>query len=505
MLVVSALSGPSVKKELLWQKLGVSALGVVLLFLLCPKFVWGQQESPAPYHSGTRINAGPAESQSSSSAPGTSATAPSSETSTSQTINSGQEGTIPPEAPIIDLQPPPPASTKPRLTIRGSRGGQAGLSFGAILPLSGEQAEKGQAYKAALEAAQVDLDEYLSVSGNRKTVAFTVEDSAAHPGTALEKLKALAASGLKVVFGPCSDAEVDAIQSFAQANGIVIISPSSAGPFLAKEDSIFRICPMNSNQALATSSMILQEGATTVVPIWKGDIYGDEMVVHLKGHVVNLGYKASPGVRYRPGTTNFQPFLAELQKQLDAAPGKKAVYIAAGEEIANIMAEAASIPSLGNVRWYGCDQTTMSPALTANSTANEFAMKVHFASPRYGAGGAPIYSVLEKRIQDKTGLFPPTESLALYDGVWVAALTGVACGGLDDTSKFRRAFPRTAEHSYGTTGWMALNKEGDRRSNWHYDFWGLTKESGKIYWDIVGRYQFEPGATPLLFTYEDRK
>jgi branched-chain amino acid transport system substrate-binding protein len=43
----------------------------------------------------------------------------------------------------------------------------------------------------------------------------------------LEKLKNLAAKGVRIVIGPATSADVQEVEDYADKNGILIISPSS--------------------------------------------------------------------------------------------------------------------------------------------------------------------------------------------------------------------------------------------------------------------------------------
>jgi branched-chain amino acid transport system substrate-binding protein len=126
-------------------------------------------------------------------------------------------------------------------------------------------------------------------------------------------------------------------------------------------------------------------------------------------------------------------------------------------------------------------------------------MKVRLASPRYGEGGANVYSLTEKRIQDKTDVFPDTQSLAAYDAAWALFFTAQAVGGAGDFARFKQLLPQVCERMYGVTGWLALNEHGDRREDWDFDFWVLGNEGGKYFWQKAARYQFEPGTAKELF------
>lgn len=380
------------------------------------------------------------------------------------------------------------------------------LAFGALLPLSGPLAERGRTARVALDLARADIDAYLAASGVPGHVSFAVEDTGGKPAAALERLKALAGRGIRVVIGPYSDDEAEACLTFADKNNILLLSPASSGPFLSKNgDNLFRFSPSDTYQAEAVTSLMRQEGVTTVVPLWRGDRHGDDLVVHVKARFKQLGATALPGTRFAPDRKDFTPILDDLVRQVAGAAaktggkGKVAVYFAGGEEIVPILRAASKRPELAAVPWYGCDTTAMLDPIAKDPDSAAMAMRVRLASPRYGEGGANVYRQVEGRIQAKTDSFPDTEAVAAYDAAWVAFFTAQAAGGAGDFSRFKQLLPQICERMYGVTGWMALNEHGDRREDWDFDFWVLKHEKDKYFWEKAARYQFEPGTAKELF------
>lgn len=386
-----------------------------------------------------------------------------------------------------------------------------GYSFGALLPLTGPLADRGKTSKAALDLAQADINAYLAAGGFGGQMSFTVENTASSPQQALEKLQALAGRGYKVVIGPYSDDEVQACLEFADKNNILLISQGSSRPSLSKRgDNLFRFSPSDTYQAEAVTSLMRQEGVATVVPLWRAELTDDDLVVHVKARFKQLGGAAQPGSRYAADRKDFAPILDDLAKQLaqaqkSAKGGKAAVYFAGGDEIVPILKAAAKRPELAAVPWYGCDATSMYDPIAKDSESAAFAMKVRFASPRYGEGGANVYSLTEKRIQDKVDVFPDTQASAVYDAAWAAFFTAQAVGGTSDFARFKQMFPKVCERMYGVTGWLALNEHGDRREDWDFDFWTLGFEDGKYFWQKAARYQFEPGTAKELFIGSRKK
>jgi len=387
-----------------------------------------------------------------------------------------------------------------------------GLTFGALLPLSGPLAERGKTSKAALDMAQADINAYLAASGAGGQAVFVLENTGGSPAQALDRLKALAGRGIRVVIGPFADDEVEACLEFADKNNIVLLSQGSSGPFLSRKgDNLFRLSPSDTYQAEAVTSLMRQEGVTVAAPLWRGDPYGDDLTVHVKARFKQLGGEALPGSRFAPDRRDFTPILDDLARQVGQAlrgsrkNPKVAVYFAGGEEIVPILKAAAKRPELAGVAWYGCDGTAMLDAIAKDPESAAMAMKTRLASPRYGEGGANVYALTERRIQEKTDAFPDTQSVVAYDAAWAAFFTAQAVGGAGDFGRFKQMLPQVCERMYGVTGWLALNEHGDRREDWDFDFWVLRSEDGKYFWEKAARYQFEPGTAKELFISSGKK
>ena len=105
---------------------------------------------------------------------------------------------------------------------------------------------------------------------------------------------------------------VQGIKDYADKNGIILISPSSTAPSLATAgDNLFRFVPDDSHQAQAISRLMWNDGIRVVVPFWRTDIYGNDLVKATKQSVHELGGRVANGVGYTPNTGDFRLALIE--------------------------------------------------------------------------------------------------------------------------------------------------------------------------------------------------
>lgn len=382
------------------------------------------------------------------------------------------------------------------IAITGCTSPSNEIVIGALLSQTGDNSSLGESGEAALEIAEQDIDEYLSNIGSAQNVRFDIEDTGNQPALALEKLTSLNNRGVKVVIGPQSSAQVEAIKDYAEANGIVLISPASTAPSLAMEDNVLRFCPDDTNQAEAITNLVWEDGVRALIPMWRGDIWGDDLIEAINKAFTTKGGKVFSGVRYSPSEHDFTAALGNLTGEINevtAAYGNDsvAVILISFQEATLILSEAAKNPGLSSLKWYGSDGTALTKELITDTTAAEFASKTGFLSPIFGGVETEEGQTVVERIQAEIGRPPDGYCLAAYDAAWVTSLAYLALGGNDDAEALKKAIIQNAGSYYGTTGWTILNTAGDRKY-FKYDFWSIEKGNNTFEWDHAAAYYFQP-------------
>jgi branched-chain amino acid transport system substrate-binding protein len=239
--------------------------------------------------------------------------------------------------------------------------------LGALLPLTGTSSSLGESEKAALEIGVKDVNDYLSKSHSKTRIGLIIEDTQTDPTTSLEKLKQLQAKGIKIIIGPSTSAVLQAIASYANENGILLISPSSTAPsanirgketeYNNNHSNIFRLVPDDTHQALAISQQMWKDGIRAVIPFWRTDIYGNGLVNATSKYFEQFRGKVIDGIGYVPHTGDFSASLNRINfmiwdhdvRALDSKVneavslhglGKIGVYLVAFDEIAPIFIQA---------------------------------------------------------------------------------------------------------------------------------------------------------------------
>jgi branched-chain amino acid transport system substrate-binding protein len=387
------------------------------------------------------------------------------------------------------------------------------ILIGALLPLTGTLSSFGGSAEASLRLAVDDVNNQLAKSGSSSRVGLVIEDTKTDPNVAREKLMDLASKGIRIVIGPATSANVAAVKEYADENGILIVSSSSTAPSLAiPNDNVFRFVPDDTHQAEALAKKMWDEGTRVVIPIWRTDVFGNNLQSLLKEKFEKLGGKVVDGIGYDPPVGNFAASLHRInfivweqelrsltQKVNDAVKqygaDKVGVYIVAFDEIVPIMIQANRHEALQSVRWYGSDGSVQHEGLIKNIEAAEFAVKTNFLSPIYGVEASDSFKELEERIVEEIDRVPRSYAEVIYDEFWVAALTLSNYNGThkDDIGSLREAFINTTNSYIGVTGRTELNDAGDKKYG-SYDFWAIRPLSkdvdnkGSFEWTNVAAY-----------------
>ncbi len=367
--------------------------------------------------------------------------------------------------------------------------------IGALLPLSGNLSSSGMAAQAGLEVAVDDVNTYMADKGMK--VRLVIEDDETNPSIAVAKIKKLKETGAKFIIGPDSSASLEAVKTYADENGIILISHGSTAPSLSiASDNVFRLLPDDTSQAEAMADMMRNDGINVILPVWRGDIWGQGLYEATKTDFVNLGGTVVDGVRYDPNT-DFSNELELLRSKVDSAvkdygKDKVAVYFLGFQEVVNLF-ERADNTSVSNVKWYGSAGTALGSDLINNKEAARFAMKTGFLNPYYSREVKDKYSKLEEKTKAKVGV-EHLYALTAYDALWLSALAYISSNGSSDVNVLKKALIETASSYDGATGPTILNEAGDRRFA-SYDFWAVNETGGRFNWFV--KYTGDPVLTEL--------
>lgn len=374
------------------------------------------------------------------------------------------------------------------------------ITIGALFSITGNWATLGVPSKAAMEIGIEDVNKYLADGGSGMRFRASIRDTKLDPAVALAQVTALKAAGVEVVIGPQSSAEVAAIKSYVDANGVLVASQSStAGTLAIAGDNIFRFTPSDTLEAVALVGLMNADGMKTIIPLWRNDAGNIGLQVATRALFGAVG-TVKPGVQYAANQPDFTAALASLRTQVQAAIAERggttgvAIAHAGFDEVVDIFKLAAADPVLSSVRWYGTDGTAQNEPLRTDATAAAFARKVNFWTPIPGvdAGASARWQPVATRIAARAGAAPDAFALAVYDAVWVTAQAYLATGGPGRFAALKKAFVTAADGFYGASGWTTLNAAGDRRFG-DFDFFSLSQSGSTFTWTLRAQYDTRTG------------
>jgi branched-chain amino acid transport system substrate-binding protein len=346
----------------------------------------------------------------------------------------------------------------------------AALKVGALLDLKSGWTSLGRASRVTLQLAAADA--------GAARVNLRIVDVQGKPELAVRELRRLARSGVHVVIGPESSAEVRAVRAAARSLGVVVVSQGSTAHSLAiSGDNVFRLVPDDRREGEALVALLRHQGVKAVVPAWRNDPGNAGLVTSVRSRFRASGGRVTAGVRYETTETAFTGTVAKLRAQVTAARAggrKTAVYLAAFDEVVDLFHEAAKDPVLSSVPWYGSDGVALSRRLVTDRPAASFASHRRYPNPTLGLDAAATKrsAALRRRARAKLGSTPDALALAAYDALRIAVQAGERAGGSSNVARFKRAFVQVAHGYRGVSGTVVLNGAGDRTYG-SYDFWSV--------------------------------
>ena len=377
--------------------------------------------------------------------------------------------------------------------------GKKEFVVGAILPFTGSLSSIGKSVKIALENAENDVNNHFEEMNSSSHFRILMADSKTSPEESLVAIKKLHENGAKIIVGPATSTAVSAVKDYADASDIILLSYASTSPLLSiKGDNLFRLVPDDSYQGRIMAQRMIDDGIKAIVPIWRGDIYGNELYKSTKTNFEKLGGKVEEGVNYHPYTgkfatslhrINFLMWNQDLEKLSvivsDAAKkygvNSVGVYAISFDEITPILIQSPLYEILEKVRWYGSDSIAQNHHITKNVDSAGFAMKTNFSNPLYSISSETAHTLeeeLEKKLHEVGSITYPAIA---YDSYWIAALSLDNNSTLNSdkknlTKSFKELVVETAESFEGMSGQINLNAAGDRIGG-NYDFWIVGKDN----------------------------
>jgi len=372
------------------------------------------------------------------------------------------------------------------------------VTIGLILPLTGDLATHGEENWEGSKLGVVDFNKHLEEIGAPWHLKMVSEDSATSPVIALEKLTALNAKGIGIIVGPETSSNIRNIKGYSDSNNMLLVSCCSSAPALAiPNDSVFRLVPDDSNQGTALSKLIQHEEIEVLIPVWRGDTWGDGLKDATASSFMERGGHADEGIRYNPESPEFSASTSLLAQKVQGyvdqhGSDKVAILFLGFAEILQFTQSAAEHEVLDDVRWFGPGANTKEHKLIDDPIGLEFSTNVQFTTVQVAASKNPTYERVQAHLIETLGKTPNAFVHSSYDAVWIIGLAMLETQS-DDVSTIKAKIPEIAENYSGAIGPTKLNDAGDLAQA-NYEVWGIR--GGE--WVLLGKYTQSDDAISLV-------
>jgi len=191
--------------------------------------------------------------------------------------------------------------------------GDGVLTFGGLLPETGNLAFLGPPEFAAVEAAVNDINEAGGVLGN--DIVWHPGDSGDNGDVANATVDRLLAEDVDAFIGAASSGvSLTVIDKITQA-GVIQFSPANTSPAFTDYDDnglYFRTAPSDVVQGAALADIVLNDGVETVAYLVLNDSYGTGLLEFSKGPYEAGGGTVVTELIYDPKAENFDAEIAEV-------------------------------------------------------------------------------------------------------------------------------------------------------------------------------------------------
>ncbi|PWR74743.1 hypothetical protein DK846_00395 [Methanospirillum lacunae] len=360
------------------------------------------------------------------------------------------------------------------------------IVIGAIIDESGDTTSYAPGIETAINLAASDLNDYYKKVNKTTTVVIKKESSDGTSESAAKAAENLVSEGAQIIVGPTTSEELSGCLPILSREKILSINPSSSIKLAIPGDQVIRLCPGDLSLVNAIASyntVITGTIPQKTVVVSRGDLYGLDLSEKVKSIT-----QVSDTVIYSPRTRDFTSTLEKLNSSVSSlidTYGEKnvCVFAISIDEISDLLAQASAYPNLRKIQWSGMDGVALNPTILKNDTAAQFAYDTHLATISFNVAqpeDSNYWKVYDKIQATTDGHQPCIYEILPYDEVVMAArILENNASTLEDTLKIVDIL---GNNMYGATGWLKLDKNGDREHGDYYFYLPQKGADGTIKW-----------------------
>lgn len=371
-------------------------------------------------------------------------------------------------------------------------------TIGLASDLSGGGESFGTETVSSAQIAVAQINAYLTASGSNVRFALsTPADTLTTTDGALKAITSLSAAGDDIILCHCWSGQLQAVEQFANTNKIVVISPSSTSDLLAvPKGYLFRAIAPDAFQGKALTTLLWNDGIRNVAYIYRNDAYGQGISGIFNTDFTALGGKVTLEA-YDPTLTDFATEVATLAtnvQTLGVGPQTAVLFSGFSTEAVNIFGHAATYASLTGVRWFSSDGPKSSTILppTVPTSIGQFEIQTNLTGtfPQSITNNS-IATAYLAAFKAQTGNYPQSYGEQAYDATYLLANAILAVGSYNSTA-VKNILPTIAAHTYGATGALTLDSNGDKASQ-DYAIWTVVNSAGTYAFKNIGGWASATG------------
>ena len=335
-------------------------------------------------------------------------------------------------------------------------GGGEKIKIGLLLPQSG-------VYKSLGDDMLAGFETYLEMHGNKlggHDVEVVVADEGEKADTgkaAAEKL--VSQDKVNVVSGVVSSLTMNAVADMFETGKIPLVGSNASPVTMTGMKYVWRTSYVNDEPGKALGGYVAKQETGPVYLLAADYQAGKDEVAGFKETFTAAGGKvADEQYSPFPATTNFQPFLANVEKS-----GAKAMFsFYAGGAAVEFVKQYAQFGLAGKVKHYSAGFLTEGGVLKAQGDAAKGTLTaMNYSADLDNAANKAFVEAYQK----KTGRAPTTYAMASFDAAQVID-KAVASAGSIEPAKINEAISKVGEIDSPRGKW-SFNANGTPKQMWY--------------------------------------
>ena len=379
------------------------------------------------------------------------------------------------------------------------------IKIGVLLPETGTWNATGTATNKALAAALPYVNSYLADRGLK--VELEIRDTGSNPVTALAELENLKNAGITTVIGPMISEEALAVLDYANANGMLLLSPSATARELSRSDNFYRMVGTDKSQVDGLTRIIKNDQQIdSLITIYVDDTYGrgyNDYLIEMAAaqDVEVLGSVAITAATAKDLT------VAETIKSLAAEATNEStavVVVAPSQTAADLITNLADDQNLTAMKWYASADIIGNQTILENQKAAAFLEQTAMVGLTLGDQGIDLDALpyLQARLDGASDYSP--YAITTWDALWLLADTYGVVGATPEFETLKAGLVTQAASFRNAFGsFNTMDENGDTKGS-KYMRYVCIKEGDSYRWKCVGHYVSLGAGEPIVQTIEEK-